>query len=120
MSVEHRCHLVEQFTAAVEGSDGVLEGSRFLVVDDGVNLLFVFLHTLDEGGFVVFHLDLLKRRYAVGGSVLAEEGISSLGHCTAAYDGGGTCGDDCFSHVLYIMLLMNSESVSEERVDIPR
>ena len=99
LTVEHRSHLVEQFATAVEGCDGVLECGRFLVIDDSVNLLFVFLHTLDEGRFVMFHLYLLKRRDAVGRGVLAEEGVASLGHHTAANDGCGACCDNCFSHI---------------------
>ena len=93
---EHVADAVDGLARLVEGQDGVLEGGRLGVVDNGVNLLELFLHAGLERGHVMLGFDLVERHDLEGGLVFRQERVRS-GSFLLFIVGAGCQGDDAQS-----------------------
>ena len=77
-SEEDAAHTVEQTAAVLEGQDGVLEGGRFLAVDNLLDVVALLLDSCFEGRQVVGNLYLAEVGGAERQRALLEQGILVL------------------------------------------
>src|SRR5690554_5087755 len=78
--VKYRRHLVQQTSAVIQCSYGILEAGRFFAGNNGSNLFLLLTNLFLKGRYKMFVLNLLKRRHTKRRVVFGKKRIVSILH----------------------------------------